>query len=387
MKLDDLATTGGGRGQGGEPPGPLHRPGAREPPALGPAAVALGAAAVVLAVGLPLLFAHRTRERITDDGAVDDRGTHDDHHDHHHRRPPLRRLRPPRRRRRRRRRRWRSWWPRRTRRSTPRTVTRCGRCSTTTAVHPVYFVEGRTGTIADNIAPALRPCLRLRCRGSRCWGSSSCSGDVVVVPVAYTYPEPIGVLTGFDVLVVRHVDGGLLVGGAATFFADDRPDLVADPAEAQALIEASSAAFNADDVEGVLATMTGDALLWEDMTDAETVPTGAPPPCGSSSPTSLLHRRVHRGAGDLRAVRRGAEPQHRRGHRRRLRRHVPLLDPRRRDRPPGLRAGRLTGDRLAPGGDLRKAGKPLAPFAWSEWRDRRTGSAAAGGPGDRGGMP
>ena len=61
-------------------------------------------------------------------------------------------------------------------------------------------------------------------------------------------------LTGFDVMVVRHVEGGLLVGGAATFFADDRPDLVADPAEARALIEASAAAFNADDVEGVLAT-------------------------------------------------------------------------------------------------------------------------------------
>jgi len=82
------------------------------------------------------------------------------------------------------------------------------------------------------------------------------------------------VLTGFDVAVVRHVEGGLLVGGAATFFADDRPDLVADPAEAQALIEASAAAFNADDVEGVLATMTGIAVLWEDATDVDTTHRG-----------------------------------------------------------------------------------------------------------------
>ncbi|MBP1632705.1 MAG: hypothetical protein H6Q11_993, partial [Acidobacteria bacterium] len=67
-----------------------------------------------------------------------------------------------------------------------------------------------------------------------------------------------------------HVEAGLLVGGAATFFADDQPDLVADPAEAQALIEASAAAFNADDIEGMLAGYNADALFWEDMTDVTT---------------------------------------------------------------------------------------------------------------------
>ncbi len=118
-------------------------------------------------------------------------------------------------------------------------------------------------------------------------------------------------LTGFDVMVVRQVEGGLLVGGAATFLADDRPDLVADPAEAWALIEASAAAFNADDVEGVLATMSGSAVLWEDMTDVDDHPWGHSP-CGSSSPPTCGSRvELHGGAGDLRAVPRRAEPPHR----------------------------------------------------------------------------
>jgi hypothetical protein len=97
------------------------------------------------------------------------------------------------------------------------------------------------------------------------------SGEVVAVPVAYNYPASgLGTLTGFDVMVVTHVEGGLLVGGAATFAADERPDLVADPAEAQALIEASEAAFNADDIEGMLANYSAGALFWEDMTDVDT---------------------------------------------------------------------------------------------------------------------
>jgi hypothetical protein len=145
---------------------------------------------------------------------------------------------------------------------------------TADAFHPVYYVGGRTGHISDNITPGYdwssNPL-----QGIEALGESLVSGDVVVTPIRATFPDPTGVLTGFDVLVVSHVEGGLLVGGAATFWADDRPDLVADPAEAQALIEASSAAFNAGDVEGLLALMTGDAAVWEDMTDVEAIYRGA----------------------------------------------------------------------------------------------------------------
>jgi hypothetical protein len=145
--------------------------------------------------------------------------------------------------------------------------------NTDDCMHAIYYVEGRTGTISDNISHAAYDFASDPNQGIEVLGEFFVSGDgdVVVVPVAWTYPDPMGVLTGFDVLVVRHVDGGLLVGGAATFLADDRPDLVADPAEARALIEASRVAFNADDVEGVLATMSGSAVFWEDMTDVETI--------------------------------------------------------------------------------------------------------------------
>jgi len=145
--------------------------------------------------------------------------------------------------------------------------------NTDDCMHAIYYVEGRTGAISDNISHAAYDFASDPNQGIEVLGEFFVSGDgdVVVVPVAWTYPDPTGVLTGFDVLVVRHGDGGLLVGGAATFFADDRPDLVADPAEAWALIEASRAAFNADDVEGVLATMSGSAVFWEDMTDVETI--------------------------------------------------------------------------------------------------------------------
>jgi len=145
--------------------------------------------------------------------------------------------------------------------------------STDDCMHAIYYVEGRTGAISDNFSHAAYDFASDPNQGIEVLGEFVVSGDgdVVVVPVAWTYPDPTGVLTGFDVLVVRHGDGGLLVGGAASFLADDRPDLVADPAEAWALIEASRAAFNADDVEGVLATMSGSAVFWEDMTDVETI--------------------------------------------------------------------------------------------------------------------
>jgi hypothetical protein len=146
--------------------------------------------------------------------------------------------------------------------------------STDDCMHAIYYVEGRTGAISDNISHADYDFASDPLQGIEVLGPAVVSERVVAIPVAYTYPDPTGVLTGFDVLVVRYVEGGLLVGGVASFLADDRPDLVADPADARAVIDASRAAFNAEDVEGVLATMSGAAVFWEDMTDAETTHRG-----------------------------------------------------------------------------------------------------------------
>ena len=148
--------------------------------------------------------------------------------------------------------------------------------NTDDCMHAIYYVAGSVGRISDNISHADYDFAADPLQGIEVLGESVVSGDVVAVPVAYTYPaDVLGVLTGFDVLVVRHVEGGLLVGAVATFFADNQPDLAADPVEAQALVEAAAAAFNADDVEGVLALMTEEGAIWEDMTDIDTIHQGA----------------------------------------------------------------------------------------------------------------
>ena len=147
--------------------------------------------------------------------------------------------------------------------------------NTDDCMHAIYYVAGSVGRISDNISHADYDFAADPLQGIEVLGESVVSGDVVAVPVAYTYPaDVLGVLTGFDVLVVRHVEGGLLVGAVATFFADNQPDLAADPVEAQALVEAAAAAFNADDIEGMLAGYEADALFWEDMTDVDTTLAG-----------------------------------------------------------------------------------------------------------------
>ena len=143
--------------------------------------------------------------------------------------------------------------------------------TTDDAPHPIYYASVTVGHISDNLLPgydfASSPL-----QGVEVLGEPVVSGDVVAVPVAYTFPADVaGVVTGFDLMVIRHVEGGLLVEGAATLYGDNRPDLVPDPADAWALIEASASAFNAGDVEGVLALMGENAALWEDVTDVDAI--------------------------------------------------------------------------------------------------------------------
>ena len=101
--------------------------------------------------------------------------------------------------------------------------------------------------------------------------------------------------------------------------------------------------MNADDVEGVLAAMSGFAVFWEDMTDVETIHggtaalreffTGSLMVTGEftgepvmSGPFVAVPTRLSTDVGLL------------------LRRGVPLLDQRRQDRPPGLRPGLLAAE-------------------------------------------
>jgi len=141
------------------------------------------------------------------------------------------------------------------------------------AQHAAYITDGTTGSITSSF---FHDSYRLASAGYlsiAALGEPIVSGYVVAVPVAYTYPEAVGVLTGFDLLVLTPTGSGWLLGGGATFLAD--PGLEADLAEAEAPIEASAAAFNADDVDGMLATYAEYGVLWEDVTDAGSTYTGA----------------------------------------------------------------------------------------------------------------
>ena len=141
------------------------------------------------------------------------------------------------------------------------------------AQHAVYVTDGTTGSITSSFS---HDSYRLASAGYlsiEVLGEPIVSGYVVAVPVAYTYPEAAGVLTGFDLAVLAPTGSGWLLGGGVGFLAD--PGLEADLAEAEASIEASAAAFNADDVDGVLATYAEYGVLWEDVTDAGSTYTGA----------------------------------------------------------------------------------------------------------------
>jgi len=140
--------------------------------------------------------------------------------------------------------------------------------------HFFYYAQEQSGYVSGAITPGY-DLASDRYQSIEVLGEPVVSGDVVLIPVVYTYPEPDGVFTGFEVLRVNRVAGGLLVGGGATFLSDNGPDEIADPAEAWALIQDAAAAANAGDVEGVLATMSGDVLLWEDVFDPDAKYAGA----------------------------------------------------------------------------------------------------------------
>ncbi len=139
--------------------------------------------------------------------------------------------------------------------------------------HTFYYVDGQVGQVAADFAHADYDFGSDPNQGLEVLGAPLVSGDVVAVPVRYTYPDPTGVLTGFDVMVVKHVEGGVLISGVATFVAVPGGD--AEAAVVQPLLEAEAAAWNADDIDGVLATWTDDAVFWQGVGGGYTTFTGA----------------------------------------------------------------------------------------------------------------
>jgi inosine-uridine nucleoside N-ribohydrolase len=125
------------------------------------------------------------------------------------------------------------------------------------ATQAVFLVTGESGSFVDEYAmaewnPAATPLV-----DTAVVGAAAVSGDVATIPVRSTYQSgPARDVAGFAVIIGTRVEGGLLVAGGASFLAEVGAE--ADPTVAQTLIETQLAAWNADDLEGVLATLTDD---------------------------------------------------------------------------------------------------------------------------------
>ena len=139
------------------------------------------------------------------------------------------------------------------------------------AQHSVYYTDGVTGSEVTSFVAAEFDLEHDPLQDVTRHGEPLVVGDLVVVPDAFTYATEVD--TGFDMFVVTHVPGGLLVGQAATFYG--KPGLAIDP-NAIATIEAETAAWNMADTEAVLATMTSDAAFWEGLAGStRTIHSGA----------------------------------------------------------------------------------------------------------------
>ncbi len=98
-------------------------------------------------------------------------------------------------------------------------------------------------------------------------------GDAAAAGVRYSPPgEPVGDAEGFLVIVGNRAQDGVLVEGSARLFGIGEPP--ADAAAARGLMEAYVAAWNADDIVGVVATMADDGVLWGNVLYPEEIGSG-----------------------------------------------------------------------------------------------------------------
>lgn len=136
------------------------------------------------------------------------------------------------------------------------------------ARHAVYSTDGLTGSVITTFENAsfnvaTDPLQDVARQGDPIVVTDRPEGrDLVAMPLTFTYQDEID--TGFDVFFVERVPGGLLFGETATFYG--KPGLTIDP-DAVAIIDAQRAAWNAGDVDAVLATMSSDAAFWEGLAD------------------------------------------------------------------------------------------------------------------------
>jgi hypothetical protein len=125
------------------------------------------------------------------------------------------------------------------------------------AIHLVYYTNGTTGSQTASIPMDGYDPADGGWTAVEATGEPLTVGDMIVVPVTYTYPE--GVYRGFDVMTVVQVPGGLLLGDGATFYGS--PDSV--PATAEDTLLAEAAAWTAGDADAVLGLFTADGAFWD----------------------------------------------------------------------------------------------------------------------------
>lgn len=132
--------------------------------------------------------------------------------------------------------------------------------------HLVYSTDGVSGNVVGLFMNATFDFATDPMRDVKVLGEPLIVGDLVMVPVAYTYTGEVD--TGFDLFYVAHVGGGLLIGSTVTLYG--KPGLTLDP-KALKTITAEMAAWNKDDTAGVLATMASDVRFWDGIADPSRV--------------------------------------------------------------------------------------------------------------------
>jgi pyrimidine-specific ribonucleoside hydrolase len=141
------------------------------------------------------------------------------------------------------------------------------------ALQSVYLVNAGIGRLMDSYPmadwdPGADPL-----EGMEILGDPLVSGDAAAVPVRFNASRVgAGPVEGFLVIVGGRAAEGMLVAGSASFFAE--VGAASDPAMVRDLMGAQATAWNADDVDGVLATMTDDAAFWGTVIYPDTVDSG-----------------------------------------------------------------------------------------------------------------
>jgi hypothetical protein len=141
------------------------------------------------------------------------------------------------------------------------------------ALASTYLVIGSDGVLMESSPmagwdPGVDPL-----EGMEIVGERLTAGVAAAIPVRFADPRlGGGQVEGFLVFVGGRVTGGLLVAGGVSFFADGGG--TADPDVVRALVAAQATAWNADDVDGVLATMADDVAFWGTVIYPDTMDSG-----------------------------------------------------------------------------------------------------------------